>query len=347
MARQQHESAAVIKRRELTLAHWQASLLRAGSELSTFQTELRRALADPLVRSDPELQSQIQAFAALKLNELRRAKSTAESHPSTPHVRSESHPALMDEHQPTEEEVRAAARRLLQQFETYATHYFEPESNSVLERLLELHSKHPEWVKADYIEHCRYVAREIRERRQNLNAHIQQLTTRLFKAAETGAHDDASKILQRLSTIHTMHPQVLSDEQIASIRDRMSKAGRVHEHRLALERLVKREQKIAAELRQLSHVIHQFHQIARTERPDAPEYKRAELNYLKAVREVTSHDGEWLSAMILELLDILGDWTHPPPRVEAQLDHFVASIRSSLSHIRTEIQQIESQRKSS
>ncbi len=316
--------------------------MRAGSEIHVVEAEARRAMADPLVREDSALAAQIRDFVAHRVKELRQLKPI-----DNDEVARAGGPAVkraapkLDDHHATEEEVRTSAHRLLEQFENYASHYFEPESKTIAERLAALQREHPKWVRIEYVQHCEATLARLSSRRQEFDNHIDALQRRLVHAAEVGEHDLARKLLQRLSSIHSMHPQVLSDDRFAEIRAEMSRAGKILEHRRSLDELVRRERQVSAEIRSLWHSVHHFHQMARTADHDGEDFRQAEADYRKAVREFQSHDSEWLSAMILELLDVLGDWTHPPPRVEAQLDRFVKSVRESLKHIHREIQQIE------
>lgn len=346
MARPQHDKVADLKRRELTFSHWRAAILRGSIDHRTLTQELNRALADPEVRKDPTLAGMIRDYAAQRMRDITSLKPqhtaqqtlgvrpTATSQPDTDH----SVPHIAHE-----EEVRSAVDRLMRHFDEYASHFYDTEARASLERLCELRQAYPQWVDETIVAHCTEALQSLATRRQEYAAHIEQLADQAVHAAEAGDHAAAPSILRRLAGINATHPHMLSDHEFARIRERMTRAGSVHEHHVAIQNLIERERKIAAEIRTLAAVVHDFHKIARTTLHNTKEFRDAEARYHVALAEVKTHDKEWLASMILELLDLLGEWTHPPPKIEAQIDQFVSAVRASLHQLRSEIREVESE----
>ena len=55
---------------------------------------------------------------------------------------------------------------------------------------------------------------------------------------------------------------------------------------------------------------------------------------------------EWLSEVVLELADLLVEWTVPPLGAEGQIDRFLDSITAGMRSIRAEMGEIESEQDS-
>jgi hypothetical protein len=81
--------------------------------------------------------------------------------------------------------------------------------------------------------------------------------------------------------------------------------------------------------------------------PDtSEEFREAEATYLRTIQKVRTYDTEWFSGVVLELADLLAEWTVPPLGAEGQIDRFLDSIRAGLDSIRAEMRQIESEQDS-
>lgn len=348
MARPAHEKAADIRRREQALSHWKAEIVRGAVDHRTLEQELRRALDDADVKKDPALGGMIRAFVAERVRELAKLKPQHSAEHAIG-MQPGALPNVMhrDNHVAHQEEILGAIDRLAIHFDDYATRFFEAEARSTFERLRELADAHPQWVSPSIMTHCRELLDKLGPRRREFLEHIESLAKRAEKAAMAGDHDHASKILRRLAGVNAAHPQMLPDERFAQIRERMSKAGKVHEHREAIQRLIARERSVAKEIKSLTHAVHHFHHVSRTASHDSDSYRQAEAAYHAALEQVQAHDKEWLAALILELVDILGEWTHPPHKVAAQLDRFVASVRKSLHKLHREIEQLRQETKDS
>ncbi|MBX3395796.1 MAG: hypothetical protein KF841_10550 [Phycisphaerae bacterium] len=345
MARPEHEPTHDVRRREMAYAHWHAQITRGGIDARTLQNELRRALADSEVQSDPILAGMIRAFGVQRANELAQNKpkkgAASVAHVPASAIQTEH---IEASHADRSEDVRNAVTRLVRQFDEYAARLYEAESRAIFDRLRELREQYPQSVSNDSLEHCQAILNGIADRRARYQSQLDELAEQAIASARAGDHDRSSSCLRRLSSIHTAQPQLLPEDRLNDIREAMSKAGSAHDHHVVIETLIAREKSLATEIKELAASVHRFHHIARTTDHGSPEYREAEQAYRETLRAYRTHDRDWLAGVILELVDILGEWTHPPPRVEAQLDRFVADIRSALAHIRQEIGEIESDR---
>jgi hypothetical protein len=81
--------------------------------------------------------------------------------------------------------------------------------------------------------------------------------------------------------------------------------------------------------------------------PDtSEEFRKAEATYLRTIQKVRTYDTEWFSGVVLELADLLAEWTVPPLGAEGQIDRFLDSISRGLKRIRAEMREIESEQDS-
>ena len=71
------------------------------------------------------------------------------------------------------------------------------------------------------------------------------------------------------------------------------------------------------------------------------EFHRAEEIYLRILHEVRLHEEDWLTEFVLELADVLAEWSVPPPGAEQQINCFLERVRVSLDRIHTEMRRID------
>lgn len=337
------ESPVVHRRREQTFEHWRAEILRFALDERTLNAVAARALNDSDVRNDPTLAGQIRQYIQQRRAELHKARAphAGGNHPMTPGQRSGFSALGAVEHDVTLEEAAASLRSLDEHMTEYVSHLFEVEAEAVVARVRALCERYPQLNQTGQVEQFERRLRDLKGRIQDSRTRIDLLEKQAIEAAERGDHDVAANCLKRLSSIHAAHPQMLPDKRLAELRERLTRAG-AHEHqRQAARQLVEREKAIARELKQIAAVVHHFHKVSRRQPHDPVEYARAKALYEKALAEVRSHDAQWLAATVLELVDLLADWDAPTDKAQAQVDHFIASVRRSLAHIRHEIRAIE------
>lgn len=343
---------ADIKRREAKFERWRDEILRQAIDRTTMARVKSRALGDPEVRRDSTLAKMIQGFLSQREAEMARLKAQAkqdralwrrpqpedqeEERGGSAQADRADHP-----HDPSTEEAEKILQRLNRQFRDYQSHLYEAEARSVVENIRALLERFPVLGADGKLDHYAASLEDLGRRRRTYQAQIEELGRRAVRAAEHGKHGLTATALRRLSSIHAAHPQLLPDGELSRIRNRITEASEHHEHRMAAKALVRTERAVAEELKHISGIIHHFHKVARRVPHDAEAYHHAQEEYHQAIKEVRSHDKEWLAGVVLELVDLLAEWHEAPHGAEVQVDHFIESVRSSLSHMRGEIREIE------
>lgn len=313
-----------VKHREALWQRWHAELMRESGNLGALTSAESRALHDPGVRLDPELQGMIAAFAASCRADLQRGPERGV--PVEAGSRGEVEPPAGASDEPP----RSVVERLEHEFHYHIRHFNEVEARRVLERMRE-----PQ--RAAHVEKLG----RLTLRRGRYERLIALLTERALDASSRGDAAKASRALRKLSSIHSAHPQILGDARFAKIRAEIIGAADERDHEETARQLVAKERAVAEEIRHLAAAVHRFHKVARAMPHDREEYLRAEQAYHKIAGAVTSHDEEWMAGLILELADLLSEWDEPPAGAQHQVDKFLASVRSALAHIKLEMKQIE------
>ena len=154
----------------------------------------------------------------------------------------------------------------------------------------------------------------------------------------------AAWLTRRIWAIHALFPILLPEETARAHQDRIARISDEHEQRESARDLLIRERAVAAEIKKLAAIIHHFHEVTEGMEPDDPEYRTAEQSYHAAVLAVRGHDNEWLTGLLLELETLLEEVHDASGRAEAQVDRFLASVRSALAQMRREIHTIRTER---
>jgi len=332
-----------MRQSEAIYERWCAAMQREMRDASSLDAVLRRALGDSDVRQDPALANKLRQFAAMKHAELRTARRKPTAH-RTSEVHSAVAPESVVAAKPSPAQVLATFGQLSKRFHASIEQFEEHEAETVLRHIEQFREEAPDVITQKMIQ---ALARELTshlESRREIEARIETEARQAAEAGTRGDHESAGQLLRGLSSIHAAHPQVLSQRRLDAIRQAVIDASEEYEHRNAVHEIVAKERRIAEELKGLAEKIHRFHKLARQVPHDGAEFHRAEADYFKTVREVRSHDGEWLAGVVLELADLLAAWRNPPPEKQEQVDHFIDRVRSSLKHIQTEIKQIDSER---
>jgi hypothetical protein len=153
--------------------------------------------------------------------------------------------------------------------------------------------------------------------------------------------------MRRLTAIHVAHPQLLDEPGLEDIRyDVAGTADERRQHRRTTQKLLERERAITAEIKTLAAAVRDFHRVACTLTDTSEEFRQAEKAYLRTIQEVRTYDTEWFSGVVLDLADLLAEWTVPPLGAEGQIDRFLDSISTGLKSIRAEMRQFEAKRES-
>ena len=329
-----------MRRNEAIYERWCSAMQREMRDANSLDAVLRRALGDSDVRDDPALMDKLRQFAATRHAELRAA-----SHRPTTRGSSEVHSRVVPESDvpaaPSPAQTLATFVQLSKRFHAALEQFEEHDAETIFRHIEQFREEAPDVITPGMI---RTLARDLashRESRHQLLTRIDTEAKQAARASTRGDHESAGQLLRGLSSIHAAHPKVLSQQQLDAIRQAVIDAADEHEHRNAVHEIVAKERRIAKELKSLSDTVHRFHKLARQVPHDREEFHRAEAEYMKTVREVRSHDGEWLAGVILDLADLLAAWRDPPPEKQEQVDHFIDRVRSSLKHLRGEIREID------
>ena len=238
-------------------------------------------------------------------------------------------------------DARKLLTELSHEFHDHVIRFNELGAQSVLFKIQRLVQEHPEQFGPGTVEYYFTQFDRLARRGEAFMKHINELNQRAVLSAQRGDAESTARALRRLSTIHAARPQYLSEASFRQMRDNIIQASDVHEHHQAVHDLVTRERSVATEIRNLADMVHRFQMVAHHVSHDSEEYREAETKFEKAVREIRSHDTEWLAALTLELLELLEE-SHEPA-VEHQLDRFLETVRSSLLHLREEVREIDTE----
>lgn len=332
---------ASVKHREVVYQRWVSAILRETRDHTSLSQVESRAMNDPDVRSDDLLANMIRSYVAERHVELRQRQWQKAMEEAKREGKLEAAQLPVEPPSTSSAGIYSVVRRLGVEFGQRAGDLDEAAAQGVLIRLRDLHGEHPQAFESQPLAEYEAALKRLTERIRRIEDQIEQVAGHAISSAAKGDTDAMATALQRLASVRSAHPRLLSEERLAEIRDAVLNAGEEHEHRLAAKALIERERAVAVELKALSERIHRFHRLANETPHNAQAYRKAEMDYVQAVKDVRTHDTEWLAGFILELADLLEEWGDPPPEAQTQLDRFLHSVRSSLTHLRSEIREIE------
>jgi hypothetical protein len=185
---------------------------------------------------------------------------------------------------------------------------------------------------------------KLRTRLEHFRDQVAALVQQAVAASRQGDEQDVAKLMRRLTAIHVTHPRLLDEAQLEQIRADIVHANEEHQDGLTARKLVERERVVAAEIEKVAAAVHAFYRVVCAVPDTSAEFRAAEATYLRALEEVRAHDTEWLTGFVLELGDLLAEWTEPPLTAAKRIDHFLESIRLSLKGIHAEMGNIDSKR---
>jgi hypothetical protein len=334
-----------------------AEITREIRDLGSLRAATQRALNDHDVRGDPELLNMIRSFAAereaeVRAQEQRQPRATVSIAPSFVQPRRPAPggapaaptppapPAAASP--PARGEILRALAGALHAFEDAMTHFDMLESRRELDEIRALGRKYPDYVESTVVARSEARFARVREQFEHWQTEIEKTVTAAIAAGRAGNDAEAGKALRRLQAINAMRPALLSNERFVELRTQIQRSAEEHDRSEASADLLRRERAVAAELKHVAHEIRQFHMAAHKFAHDAPEYQKAAAEYASAVRELRTLDREWFAALILELETLIEEMHDPAAQV--QVDQFLNRVRSALSHLRHEVDQIESER---
>ncbi|HPF37924.1 MAG TPA: hypothetical protein P5081_05510 [Phycisphaerae bacterium] len=330
------------KRRRAIIDQWRVQMIRNGGDQIALEQVRQRAIQDPLVREDPDLRAQIEQCVAERSREIAVSRSVGPHESAQDRFRRHTQ---FGAHEPSLDDVMNIVQHLRLQAKEQLAREDEIAAGFTLSRLEALRRRFPNLVDIAVVQELTSAHRTLHGRRMNVMREIQAATTRAINAALTGDHDDAAAAMRQIAAHHIAHPDLLNDDAMDRIRERVSLATAKHEHEDAAAELMRREREVSAELRALSSAIQGFRKVARQSSHDSDAYHAAERAYLKAVRDIRRHDREWLAGVILELVSLLDDWTDHPRGADRQVDGFVNTLRASLHDLHHDVRLAERTRR--
>lgn len=358
------------KERDAALQQWRSLIMRECRDLASLERISSRALQDRDIRADAQLQSMVQAELDRRRAELQRERhSEQQAHPSSkpppkyrssasrrdesgwrtsrdvyPEYRPEARPALPDTAPPAPDPDWVAMRKLVVDLSEALKSGDEDAARTVCTQLRTLHGRRSEIVSAADLERYEQRTEKLRARLEELRSQIDTMARDALAAARRGDPEAAAKSVRRLSAIHVAHPRLLDEPGLERIRQDIVVANEGHEDGLMTRRLIERERAVAAKMKRLAAAVNDFHRTVCTVPETSAEFRRAEEVYLQVLQEVRLHEEDWLAEFVLELADVLAEWSVPPPGAEQQIDRFLEKVRGGIEQIHKKMGDIDSKR---
>jgi len=336
------------KQRDAIFQRWSGVIRRETRDLVSLEHVSARALSDSDVRDDATLQSMISADVRQRRSELEQDLQSKQSSPIPSESQSKLKPVLPESiPTTTPEQVREAFNRLSQALCTSLEQGDESETSAAMGKLRTLQEESPGVIPATAIAEYERRVGELRTHRQHLRDQITALAQQAVAASRQGSEQDLARSMRRLLAIHAAHPLLLDEARLDEIRAGIINATDARrEHQVTTRKLLERERAIAAEIKKLAAAVREFHRVACTVPDTSDEFRNAEVAYLRTIQRVRAYDTEWFSGVVLELADLLAEWTLPPLEAGGQIDRFLDSINVGLESIRAEMHEIESEQDS-
>lgn len=353
------------KQRATVLQHWCSLIMRECRDLAALERLSARAERDRDVRADAQLQSMVRAEferrrADLRGEDQRALQSQRPAAPtrgrcsgtsvarrddptSSPDVlRAEPAPGpRAPPNPPPPDPVRMAFNELNNAFGGALKAGDEHAARAACAALRSLHERRADVVSAVDLGNFEQQLTKRHEQLEEHRGQVAALAQQAQTAAQRGHAPKAVKLLRRLTAIHATHPHLLDDAGLAQARHDVAQASEGHDDRLITRDLVQRERGVAAEMKQLAMAVSAYHRAVFLQPDDPAERRRAARLYLRVLREVRLHEKDWLTDFVLELGDVLANWSTPPAGAEQQIDRFLEKLRMSLRRIRKQMGEID------
>jgi hypothetical protein len=358
------------KQRAAAFQHWCSQIMRECRDLDSLERVTARALQDRDVRADAQLQSMVQAELERRRAELQREQQREQQgQPSSkppPKYRSSASrrddpgwrtspdfaPEFRPEARPTPPAAppppdpdQVAFRQLAEDLGEALKGGDEDAACATFEQMRTLHEKNSGVISASELERYEQRIEKLRAKLEEFRDQIDTMAKDAIAAARRGDAEAAASLMRRLSAIHVTHPRLLDEPGLEKIRQEIVGANEGHEDRLRTRGLIERERAIAAKMKRLAAAVNVFHRIVCTMPETSAEFRRAEEVYLQVLQEVRLHEEDWLAEFVLELADVLAEWSVPPPGAEQQIDRFLEKIRVGIERIHKKMGEIDSERR--
>ncbi len=323
------------KQRDGVFQRWSGLIGREARDLASLEQMGKRALADSDVRSDPALQAMIRAEVQRRRAELEQKRKSPQA--STASV--ETQPTSRSE---VPEQVRVEFNRLASALSKSLERGDDAETGAIFRKMRALQEQNPGEIPAVAIAEYEQRVEKLRIHARELTDEVAVLAKQAVAAARKGSEQGVARSMRRLTAIHAAHPILLDDPGLEGVRrDVANAADERRQHERSIQKLLERERAITAEIKTLAAAVRDFHQVACTVADTTEEFREAEATYLRTIQRAKTYDTEWFSGVVLELADLLAEWTVPPLGAEGQIDRFLDSISAGLDSIRAEMHKIE------
>jgi hypothetical protein len=352
------------KEREAIFQHWRSVILRETRDLASLERVGARALHDREVRADATLESLIRAEVVARRAEIERDQQSADSanRQSRPTVRRRDYvggPTTFPVSRAPRPETRSvpppappappapaqlAFDRLVETLRGLLARGDEGEARAVYEQMRTLQADSREVIPAAALQRYAQQLAKLRTRLEQFRTQIAALVQQAVAASRQGDEPTAAALLRRLSAIHVTYPHLIDDARLDEIRAEIVQAGGEHEDSLMARKLVERERVVGGEIQRIAAAVHEFHRVVCAVPEGSAEFRSAEAAYLRTLQEVRAHDTEWLAGFVLELADLLAQWSIPSRTARKRIDRFLESIRLGLRRIHAEMGTIDSKR---
>lgn len=330
-------------KRDIVLQRWSGVIKRESRDIAALEAVRARAESDADVRDDPTLQGMIRA----KIED-RRNKIEQELRGRVPSQGS-SQPRPTNRTEPPVPAPFVTPAMVKQTFDRMANSIFaslergnDSEAVTFLEKLRSLHAEHPGIIPDATIAVCERRVNELRAHVGKLRERVSALREEAVVAARSGTEQDVARAMRRLLAVHAAHPALLTELQLDEIRARMIRAADERsQHDQTTRRVLERERAVAAEIKTLAESVRALHQATCTLPASRESVREAEAAYLRTMERVRDYDTEWFLALVLEMADLLAEWTVAPSGAEGQIDRFLEGVRAGVDRIQSEVSQIE------
>lgn len=369
------------KERDAVFQRWRSEILREARDLGSLERIGARALDDRDARDDAALQSLIRAELAQRRAELTREKQSQDAasaaqqprpkmrrgadtgaRPSRPDVQPRNDvgprtspnaaPELQPEERPEPprpilpppEPAQVAFDRLAQALSGWLQRNDESEALAVWGQMRAVQEESRGVIPAAALQPYEQQLGKLRTRLEHFCEQVAALVQEAVAASHAGDEQAVARLMRRLTAIHVTHPRLLDTAQLEDIRAKLVLAAEECADGVTTRRLVEREKAVTTEIERIAVAVHEFHRVVCAVPETSAEFRRAEATYLRVLQDVRAHDREWLAGFVLELADLLAEWTEPPLKAAKRIDHFLESIRRGLKRIHAEMGAIDTRR---
>jgi hypothetical protein len=353
------------KERNTAYQHWCSLIARESHDPAALERMSARALHDRDVCADGLLRSMVQAELERYQAELQREaqqgrQSRAPAAPLAKHYPSaarrtdfdlprfpsndswsEGAPPATPATPPPPDPDQVAFYQLAEDLSEALKGGDEGAARTVCAQMRALHQRRSEIVSTAELERYEQRVTKLHAQLDDHGGQIAALAQQARAAARAGDAPAAVKLMHRLTAIHVAHPRLLDEAGLARMRNDVAHANEGHEDGVITRKLIERERAVAAEMKRLASAVSEFHRAVFSHPESRAAFRRAARVYLGVLREIHLHEKDWLAEFVLELGDVLANWSVPPPGAEQQIDRFLEKVRAALQRIHVEMGEID------